>query len=69
MHTTHADITATTLAQTLREWRGAMTAREAAELLGLPKRTLDGIEQGRPFRYERMLRLAMAAQKQKPASG
>jgi hypothetical protein len=38
-----------------------MSASAAAELLGLPVRTLEGIEQGRPFRYEKMLRLALKA--------
>ncbi len=35
-------------------------SREAlAVLLGMPPKTLEGIEYGRPFRYERMLRTAL----------
>lgn len=51
------------LAQLLKEWRAArgLSASAAAEFLGLPSRTLEGIEQGRPFRYEKMLRLALNA--------
>ncbi len=30
-----------------------------ATLLGVPPKTLEGIEYGRPFRYERMLRAAL----------
>lgn len=49
------------LADTVRAWRSerGISAAAAAELLGLPRRTLEGIEQGRPFRYEKMLRLAL----------
>lgn len=51
------------LAEAVKAWREARgsSAAAAAELLGLPQRTLEGIEQGRPFRYEKMLRLAMQA--------
>jgi transcriptional regulator with XRE-family HTH domain len=51
------------LAETVKAWRAShgLSAAAAAELLGLPARTLEGIEQGRPFRYEKMLRLALKA--------
>ena len=49
------------LAAAMKAWRAerGISAAVAAELLGLPKRTLEGIEQGRPFRYEKLLRLAL----------
>lgn len=51
------------LADTVKAWRSArgLSAVAASDLLGLPVRTLEGIEQGRPFRYEKMLRLALKA--------
>jgi hypothetical protein len=49
------------LASQVKAWRGDLPVRVAADLLGLPKRTLDGIEQGRPFRYEQLLLAAMKA--------
>ena len=51
------------LAETVKAWRAAhsISAATAADMLGLPQRTLEGIEQGRPFRYEKMLRLALKA--------
>lgn len=56
------DITDEGLAQAIKEWRGdKMSAQMAARLLGLPARTLQGIEQGRGFRYPRTLLLAMQA--------
>ncbi|MEJ6847481.1 helix-turn-helix transcriptional regulator [Sinorhizobium fredii] len=52
-----------TLAETVKAWRGRadISAREAAEQLGMSRRTLEHIEQGRPFKHERMLRLAIDA--------
>ena len=49
------------LAETVREWRAArgLSAAQAAERLEISVRTLEGIEQGRPFRYEKILRLAL----------
>jgi hypothetical protein len=47
------------LAYDVKEWRGKVPARIAAEVLGISKRTLDGIEQGRGFTYEKLLRIAM----------
>lgn len=49
------------LATAVREWRDAhnLSAKAAAENLGISPRTLEGIEQGRPFRYEKILRLAL----------
>ncbi|RVJ02420.1 XRE family transcriptional regulator [Sinorhizobium meliloti] len=58
---TETEYSAADLAKKIKEWRGKMPAREAAEVLGIPKRTLDGIEQGRGFRYPRLLEIAMAA--------
>ena len=50
-----------TLAEQVKTWRGTLSAREATAKLGMPQRTLEGIEQGRPFRYEQLLRLALSA--------
>jgi transcriptional regulator with XRE-family HTH domain len=49
------------LAETLKEWRATqgLSAAAAAERLEVSVRTLEGIEQGRPFRYEKILRLAL----------
>jgi hypothetical protein len=47
------------LADEVKNWRGPIPARKAAEVLGIPERTLNGIEQGRGFRYPRLLKLAM----------
>lgn len=49
------------LAALLRKWRGDMPASRAAQLLGMSKRTYEGIEQGREFRYSRLLILAIKA--------
>lgn len=56
-------MTAANLAAQVKAWRGNLNlpAHEAARLLGIPKRTLDGIEQGRPFRYEQLLLTAIRA--------
>ncbi|MGV2980698.1 hypothetical protein ACERNI_10880 [Camelimonas sp. ID_303_24] len=43
----------------LRAWRGKRSRQEAADALGIPVRTLDGIESGRPFRYAKLLMLAL----------
>lgn len=53
----------TDLAKALRDWRGALTMKEAAALIGLPWRTLEGIEQGRGFSYPVMLKIAMEAKR------
>jgi hypothetical protein len=56
------DLTPEGLAKTVREWRGdKLSSPAAARLLGLPPRTLEGIEQGRGFRYPKTLLLAMRA--------
>lgn len=49
------------LAQELKAWRvkGGITAEAAAKVLGIPKRTFEGIEQGRGFPYPVLLRVAM----------
>ncbi len=48
-----------TLGEELRAWRGDNTLKAVAEKMGLPRRTLEGIEQNRPFRYETLLRTYM----------
>lgn len=49
------------LAEVLKEWRAGLgiSAAAAAGRLEISQRTLEGIEQGRPFRYEKILRLAL----------
>jgi DNA-binding XRE family transcriptional regulator len=49
------------LAEALKRWRekAQLPANRAAQLLGIPRRTLEGIEQGRGFRYPRLLILAL----------
>ncbi|MER9243184.1 helix-turn-helix domain-containing protein [Mesorhizobium sp. M0633] len=49
------------LAREVKAWRakGGFTAESAAKVLGIPKRTFEGIEQGRGFPYPVLLRVAM----------
>ncbi|MEV8882992.1 MULTISPECIES: helix-turn-helix domain-containing protein [Mesorhizobium] len=49
------------LAQEVKAWRakGGVTAEAAAKALGIPKRTFEGIEQGRGFPYPLLLRVAI----------
>jgi transcriptional regulator with XRE-family HTH domain len=49
------------LAERIKNWRkrAHLSAARAAEILGLPLRTLNGIEQGRGFRYPTLLLLAI----------
>ena len=49
------------LAEFIKDWRkrSELSQTKAATLLGMPARTLQGIEQGRPFKYERLLILAI----------
>lgn len=50
------------IAPEMRSWRkrlGIKTAREAGELLGISKRTIEGIEQGKSFSMPLLLGLAM----------
>ena len=47
------------LAAEVKAWRGKMPVRQAAELLGVNRRTLEGVEQGRPFAHPQLLRHAM----------
>ncbi|MBZ9777031.1 helix-turn-helix domain-containing protein [Mesorhizobium sp. CO1-1-8] len=51
------------LAQDVKAWRAkeGFTAEAAAKMLGIPKRTYEGIEQGRGFPYPLLLRAAMKA--------
>jgi transcriptional regulator with XRE-family HTH domain len=45
------------LAATVKAWRTerSLTIREAAEYLGMSRRTLEGVEQGRGFTYPTLL--------------
>ncbi|MER9017713.1 helix-turn-helix domain-containing protein [Mesorhizobium sp. M0664] len=49
------------LAHEVKTWRAkaGFTAEAAAKVLGIPKRTFEGIEQGRGFPYPLLLRVAM----------
>jgi DNA-binding XRE family transcriptional regulator len=49
------------LAQEVKAWRAkrGFTAEAAAQVLGIPKRTLEGMEQGRGFPYPVLLRIAL----------
>ncbi|WP_431322543.1 XRE family transcriptional regulator [Rhizobium sp. YTU87027] len=51
------------LSETVKEWRrdGALTQSRAAEILKMPLRSLQHIEQGRSFRYPTILALAIEA--------
>lgn len=51
------------LAAALKEWRGAagMTQARAAEVLGMSKRSYEGVEAGRGFVYPQLLMLALRA--------
>lgn len=49
------------LANLVKTWRGEHSVRAAADMLGVPARTLEGVEQGRGFRYAKMLALALRA--------
>ena len=51
----------TELAVTVKKWRGDIPVSRAAQLLGIPQRTLEGVEQGRGFRYPQLLILALQA--------
>ncbi|RWB26976.1 MULTISPECIES: helix-turn-helix domain-containing protein [Mesorhizobium] len=49
------------LAQDVKAWRTkeGFTAEAAAKVLGIPRRTFEGIEQGRGFPYPVLLRVAI----------
>ena len=49
------------LSDTVKTWRASrdLSAPQAAIVLEISVRTLEGIEQGRPFKYEKILRLAL----------
>lgn len=49
------------LAQDVKAWRAeqGLTAEGAAKGLGIPRRTFEGIEQGRGFPYPLLLRIAL----------
>lgn len=52
------------IAQEVKAWRakGGFTAEAAAKVLGIPKRTFEGIEQGRGFPYPVLLRVAIESE-------
>jgi Helix-turn-helix domain len=53
-------MTADELAAFVKAWRGkALSAREAAELFGVPQRTWQHMEQGRGFPYPQLLIAAL----------
>jgi hypothetical protein len=52
---------ATELARQVKAWRGKVPARVAAEQIGVPRRTLEWIEQGNGFRYPELLLIALEA--------
>jgi DNA-binding XRE family transcriptional regulator len=43
------------LSERFREWRKNASLTDVAEFLGVSKRTLEGVEQGRGFRYPTLL--------------
>lgn len=49
------------LSDFVKAWRSrqGISGTKAASLLDMSSRTLEGIEQGRSFSYERMMRLAI----------
>lgn len=53
------DLPPAELAAALRGWRGRMRLPDVARMLGVPVKTLEHVEQGRGFRYPRLLLLAM----------
>ena len=57
------DITPEALADAVRNWRGSTPLRHAARKIGVPARTLEAIEQGRGFRYPRLLMIALEVRK------
>lgn len=54
------------LAAAARKWRGEQPARVAAEQLGIPLRTWQGIEQERGFPYPDLLKVAFTTTTCKP---
>lgn len=50
------------LPELVRLWRKVFgyNTKQAGEILGVSPRTIEGIEQGKPFRHEQLLRLALA---------
>lgn len=50
------------LAAEIRAWRKhmGMTVKDAADLLGMSKRTLEGVEAGRGFSYPALLRFRIS---------
>ncbi|WP_245485888.1 MULTISPECIES: helix-turn-helix domain-containing protein [unclassified Mesorhizobium] len=52
------------IAQEVKAWRakGGFTAEAAAKVLGIPRRTFEGIEQGRGFPYPVLLRVAIESE-------
>lgn len=48
------------LAADVRAWRGSRSLKEAAAVLEMSWRTLEGIEQGRGFNYPKLLLTTIA---------
>ena len=57
----HLDTDTEPLAATVKRWRQreGLSAAGLAARLDMSRRTLEGIEQGRPFPYPRILKLAL----------
>lgn len=51
------------LAESVRKWRGKLSVVDAAKILGMSARTLEGVEAGRGFNYPTMLKIAMESRK------
>lgn len=51
------------LADAVRAWRGNLPQIEAAKILGMSARTLEGVEAGRGFNYPTMLKIVMENRK------
>lgn len=47
------------LSTAVKDWRGDVSLAKAAPYLGLSRRTLEGVEQGRGFRHQGLLLIAM----------
>lgn len=54
------------LANHMRQWRAGLSTTEAGELLGLSRRTIEGIEQGKRFKLTKLLLVAMDAVRRPP---
>lgn len=64
-HTEYENNEEATLAEIVKAWRAkaGIPVSRASRVLGIPERTINGIEQGREFRYAKLLILALTALK------